>query len=164
MSYNFSRYKNMKYCSKCGYACQDDDKFCTRCGAKLQQLVENPQPAPAQAVVQPMPVPPPMPYPIPQPVPQEQPKPNQTSAILALVFGILGGVFYIISMFFTWIFGVFTLGFAIPALILGVKTRKDGKGLAGMIMSIVVLSLMVITLVVVLLVFFLTVGVWWLYI
>ncbi len=31
----------MKYCTKCGAECGDEEKFCTNCGAKLE-----PAPAP----------------------------------------------------------------------------------------------------------------------
>ena len=130
----------MKYCTKCGFQVNDEDKFCARCGAPLTD-VNNPLPNNNQ-----------------NPLPNQEVKPNNTKAILSLVFGCLSTLFLGLSLFASLLFGILTFGFAIPALVLGIKSRKNGCGLAGMITSIVVLAIGGIVLIIWLMIFSAVIG------
>ena len=107
----------MAFCKKCGAQLEDGAKFCPKCGATQEQAA--PQAAPVAAA------------------PVAEQGPWKVFAILGLVFGIVGLVFF-------W------ATYAGPALaatglvfsILGKKSvSKKGMATAGLVLSIVGLAL-----------------------
>lgn len=117
----------MKVCPHCGKEVEDDVKFCPSCGKPIDGEVKE------EAVAEPV--------------------KEDKNGRLAMIFGIISVAASLVfggsSLFF--VFGAFALviplGFGIPALILGIKTRKASKqGLVGFILGIVGIALSVIAL------------------
>lgn len=107
----------MAFCKKCGAQLEDGAKFCPKCGATQEQAA--PQAAPVAAA------------------PVAEQGPWKVFAILGLVFGIVGLVFFWFN------FGGFLMSATgLVFSILGKKSvSKKGMATAGLVLSIIGLAL-----------------------
>ena len=107
----------MAFCKKCGAQLEDGAKFCPKCGATQEQAA--PQAAPVAAA------------------PVADQGPWKVFAILGLVFGIVGLVFFWFNFG-----GFFISATGLVFSILGKKSvSKKGMATAGLVLSIIGLAL-----------------------
>ena len=123
----------MKYCSKCGFEAQDDDVFCSRCGNRFVIVNEQNNYYQQNNNYRPL---------------DESIK---NKGVLSLVFGLIALFSEVVGLFLLWPLGFIALGFSIAGLVLGIKSRKLGMGVAGMVLSIVTIAAIIISVIFVML-------------